>query len=98
MELIKPAIAGTLESSDVLITIEPNPGNGIEIELESEVKAIFGRAIETVVRQELANAEVSDAFILLRDMGALDCVIAARMRCALYRAAGTSYDWSKEDA
>ena len=28
MELKKPAIAGTVESSDVMIAIQPNPGQG----------------------------------------------------------------------
>ena len=35
MELKKPAVAGTLESSDVQITLRPNPGQGIQIELQS---------------------------------------------------------------
>ena len=34
MEIKKPAVAGTLESSDCQIVIRPNGGEGIEIELE----------------------------------------------------------------
>ena len=97
MKILNPAIAGTLESSDVLVTVTPSPGRGVSIELESEVKAIFGAAIEAAVRRELELAEVTDVHILLRDRGALDCVTSARVRCALYRAAGTAYDWTKED-
>ena len=97
MILKQPAVAGTLESSDVLVTITPSPGQGVEIELESEVKAAFGAAIEAAVRRELELAEVTDVRILLQDRGALDCVISARVRCALYRAAGEAYDWTKED-
>ncbi|NBI69457.1 citrate lyase ACP, partial [Pseudoflavonifractor sp. 60] len=37
MELKKPAMAGTLESSDVQITLRPNPGQGIQINLQSDV-------------------------------------------------------------
>ena len=48
-----PAIAGTLESSDVQIAIAPNPGGGIDIDLESDVKAQFGEAIEATVRDGL---------------------------------------------
>ena len=41
MEIKKPAVAGTLESSDCQITIRPNPGKGIDIDLESDVKMMF---------------------------------------------------------
>ena len=50
MVLKKTAVAGTLESSDVMVTVTPNPGRGVEIELESEVKAAFGAAIEAAKR------------------------------------------------
>lgn len=98
MVLKKTAVAGTLESSDVMVTVTPNPGRGVEIELESEVKAAFGAAIEAVACRELELAGVEDAHLLLRDKGALDCVISARVRCALYRATEAAYDWTREDA
>ena len=92
-----PAAAGTLESSDVLISVAPNPGGGICIELESDVKAQFGEAIEDTVRKVLQEFDVSDALVRLVDKGALDCVIQARLRCALCRSAETAYDWTLED-
>ena len=46
MEIKETAMVGTLESGDVAITLDPNPGRGIEIELESDVKPQFGTAIE----------------------------------------------------
>ncbi len=42
MQLKKPAVAGTTESSDIHIMIRPNEGKGIEINLNSVVKAQFG--------------------------------------------------------
>ena len=36
MEILKPAIAGTLESSDAQVTVEPGEG-GIELALTSSV-------------------------------------------------------------
>lgn len=45
MEIKKPAVAGTLESSDCQIVIRPNGGEGIEIELESDVAVMFGDSI-----------------------------------------------------
>ena len=49
MKLIEIANAGTLESSDIQIIIEPNENGGIVIELESVVKAQFGEQVEDVI-------------------------------------------------
>ncbi len=97
MELKKPAMAGTTESSDVMITLRPNPGRGIEIDLASDVKATFGDAIEATVREVLKEFDVTDAWVGVVDKGALDFAIRARMQCAVCRAAEISYDWGKGD-
>lgn len=97
MELKKPAVAGTTESSDVMITLRPNPGRGIEIDLRSDVQALFGEAIEATVREVLKEFGVSDASVSVIDKGALDFAIRARTQCAVCRAAEISYDWGKED-
>ena len=98
MTLKIPAVAGTLESSDVQIAIAPNPGRGIDIDLESDVKAQFGEAIEATVRDVLAEFGIEAASVRLLDKGALDCVIRARLRCAVCRSAQEAYDWTREDA
>ena len=98
MTLKIPAVAGTLESSDVQIAIAPNPGLGIDIELESDVKAQFGESIEETVHSVLAEFDIADASVRLLDKGALDCVIRARLRCAICRSAEEAYDWTREDA
>ena len=54
MEIKKTAMAGTLESSDVQVTIEPSE-NGIEILLESSVMRQFGRQIRAVVKLSLIH-------------------------------------------
>jgi len=97
MELKKPAMAGTMESSDVQITLRPNPGQGIIINLQSDVKVMFGDAIEETVRAVLAEFDVRDALVDVKDKGALDFVIRARMQCAVCRAAEVQYDWGKGD-
>ena len=79
MELKKPAMAGTLESSDVQITVRPNPGQGIQINLQSDVKAMFGDAIEATVRAVLEEFQVKDALVDVNDKGALDFAIRARL-------------------
>ena len=85
MLIKKPAVCGTLESSDVQITIRPNEGNGIRIELDSVVKTIFGDEIIRTVQEVLNEFEVRDADISLVDKGALDCVIRSRMQAGLKR-------------
>lgn len=97
MELKKPAMAGTLESGDVQIILRPNPGAGIDIDLRSDVKAMFGEAIEATIREVLAEFGVEDALVDVNDKGALDFAIRARMQCAVCRAAEISYDWGKGD-
>ena len=43
MELKQPAAAGTLESGDILIELEPNEGKGLTIRLDSTVANQFGQ-------------------------------------------------------
>ena len=97
MELKKPAMAGTMESSDVMITLRPNPGQGISIHIKSDVKALFGEAIERTLRDVLDEFDVQDAIVDVVDKGALDFVIRARMQCAVCRSGEISYDWSRGD-
>ena len=86
-EIIKHAAAGTLESSDVYVEIEPNE-TGIELELESVVIQQFGDAIRTVVYEILEDCGVSGALVRVSDRGALECVIRARVETAVLRGKG----------
>lgn len=97
MEIKKPAVAGTLESSDCQIIIRPNPGMGIDIDLESDVAVMFGKSIVETIQNTLAEFDVADAVVEIKDKGALDCVIKSRMQCVICRAAEVQYDWTKED-
>ena len=83
-EIVKSAAAGTMESSDVYVEIEPCE-QGIEIQLDSVVKGQFGAAIEAVVREVLTECQVSNARLHVVDRGALDCVIRARVETAILR-------------
>lgn len=94
MEIKKTAMAGTLESSDVQVTIEPSE-SGIEILLESSVMRQFGKQIRAVVKETLERLEVTNARVALVDKGALDCTIKARVECAVFRACEKTenYPW-----
>ena len=86
MHINHAATAGTLESSDVMVTIEPAQ-NGIEIFLQSPVIHQFGKQIRSVALQTLTAMGVEHARVFLVDKGALDCTIKARVECAVFRAA-----------
>jgi citrate lyase subunit gamma (acyl carrier protein) len=53
MKIIKEAIAGTLESSDVLVKVAPSDKGTCEIVLRSEVIKQFGKQIKRVVADTL---------------------------------------------
>ncbi len=86
MNITKTAVAGTLESSDAMVTIEPNE-SGIEFELESTVINQFGHSIRNTVLNTLNNLGVEHAKIKIVDRGALDCTLKARVEGAVFRAA-----------
>lgn len=85
MDIKKTAVAGTLESSDCMVTVEP-AAKGIELELESSVIRQYGRQIRKVALETLKRLEVRKARVTIVDKGALDCTIKARVECAVMRA------------
>lgn len=86
-EIVRRATAGTLESSDAYVELEPGE-RGIEIELDSVVEGQFGAQIRRVVAEVLDAQGVKGARVKLIDRGALDCVIRARVETAVARARG----------
>ena len=93
MELKVIASAGTLESSDIQIIIEPS-NDGISIELESAVKVQFAEQIENVIKETLKSLNVENAKIFANDKGAIDSVIKSRVQTAVYRSAECNeYKW-----
>ncbi|MBD5153117.1 MAG: citrate lyase acyl carrier protein [Oscillibacter sp.] len=89
MEILKPAAAGTLESSDAQVTVEPGE-NGIELSLTSSVMNQYGRQIKATVLETLERLDVSAAKVTVVDKGALDCTLKARVECAVLRSCGQS--------
>ncbi|MBR5111043.1 MAG: citrate lyase acyl carrier protein [Clostridia bacterium] len=84
MEIKKPAVAGTLESSDCMVTVEPGQG-AVELDLDSAVIRQYGKQIRKVIHETLDRLEVTNAKVTVVDKGALDCTIKARVECAVYR-------------
>ena len=84
MEIKKAATAGTLESSDCMVTIEPND-EGVEFSLSSSVINQYGNQIRKVALETLKHLDVENVRITIVDKGALDCTLKARIEGAVYR-------------
>ena len=84
MEITRPAVAGTLESSDCQVMIEEGDGK-VEFSLESSVINQYGNQIRKVALETLNNLGVNNAKVTMIDKGALDCTIKARIEAAIYR-------------
>ncbi|MBM6681107.1 citrate lyase acyl carrier protein [Pseudoflavonifractor capillosus] len=89
MKIQKPAVAGTLESSDAQVTVEPGEGS-LELDLSSSVMNQYGRQIKATVLETLERLGVTDARVTVVDKGALDCTLKARVECAVFRSCGAS--------
>ena len=85
-DIIGRATAGTLESSDVFVTLEPH--DGLQIDIDSVVKNQFGEEILRTVEDVLSELNVRNAKLSIVDRGALDCVIRARVETAVLRGKG----------
>ena len=94
MKLITTGNAGTMESNDIMITVEPSDAGGVQVELTSSVYQQFGKQIIAVIQETAACYGVENALITAVDKGALDCTVRARVATALTRAAECrDYTW-----
>lgn len=84
--VLRRAQAGTMQSSDLMVSVEP--ADGLEIEVSSTVEKQFGHLIRKEVEATLRRLEVTAARVLVDDRGALDYAIAARVETAVQRASG----------
>ena len=84
MIIRKNAAAGTMESSDALVTV--SPADELIVEITSVVYTQYGKALEACVKETLSSLGVSAGKITVADKGAIDCVIAARVETAVRRA------------
>ena len=94
MEILKSAAAGTLESSDCMVTVEP--GEGISLDLNSSVMNQYGRQIKAAVLETLERLDGKNASVTVVDKGALECTLKARVECAVFRscdASGANIPW-----
>jgi citrate lyase subunit gamma (acyl carrier protein) len=86
MKICKKGQAGTVQSSDLMVTVEP--ADALIIEIESTVKKQFEHLIRAKLEQVLAKHGMESGRISVSDRGALDYAIEARLEAALQRAGG----------
>lgn len=97
MNIKNSAVAGTLESSDISISVSPSDRSEIELTLKSSVEKQYGKQIRKVILDTLKDLGVKSAVINANDKGALDCVIKARVETAVLRASGEkNFCWEED--
>lgn len=83
-KIVREARAGSFESNDLLVSIQPNDG-GIKLEINSVVSDMFMDSIKKTVKDTLDELGVKDCTINIDDRGALDFAIKARVKTAVMR-------------
>ncbi|MBG7630541.1 MAG: citrate lyase acyl carrier protein, partial [Bacteroidetes bacterium] len=87
MKIIKKAQSGSFESSDIIVLIEPVAENsGRNIEIDSTVMLEYGDNIEKLITDKLDEFDISDIHLIVKDKGALEPTINARIETAIVRA------------
>ena len=69
--------------SDCFISLELTSQGGMEINITSKVKALFGKQIEKEIKGILDYFHINHAKVDVEDSGAIPLVIAARMEACI---------------
>lgn len=93
MEIKKIASAGSLDSSDVLVTIESNQKNQNYIMINSPFIRQFGQEMKNIVTKILNDLKINGCNIVIQDQGALDEVLIARTITAISRATASTINY-----
>ena len=83
MVIKKMAIAGTLESSDAYVKVEP--ADTLEVEIVGRIYLNFKEQFDKVVNDTIAEFNVVKGKFYVEDRGANDITIASRIRQAISR-------------
>ncbi|WP_316347811.1 citrate lyase acyl carrier protein [Desulfuromonas acetoxidans] len=86
MNVCCKAQAGTMQSSDLMVFVEP--ADTLIIEIESTVIKQFEHLIRQRIEDKLEELGVMQVKVRVSDRGALDYAIDARIEAAIRRAQG----------
>jgi citrate lyase subunit gamma (acyl carrier protein) len=85
--ILREAKAGLDERGDVLVCLSPAEVNsGIQIDMKSTLMSLFGDQIRASVLGVVEGYGLKDLKLTIRDQGALDYAIRARVQTAIERA------------
>lgn len=83
------AQAGTFESSDIMILIEPvEKDSGRKVDISSTVMLQFEDDIKKTISDVLDELQIKDLHLIAKDKGALTQTIKARVETAIKRSLG----------
>ena len=79
--------------SDCYVELELLPYGGIQIELKSKVKALYGESIKRLANDILNVFGIKNARLSIEDTGALEIIIAARIEAAIKKIVDTDLEY-----
>jgi citrate lyase subunit beta / citryl-CoA lyase len=88
--------SGPKVRSDCEMTLELTKSGGIDITLNSRVKALYGRSITDQCQALLSKAGIENAKLLINDSGALPFVLSARLEAAVRKIWKADFDYFPE--
>lgn len=85
--------AGPKVRSDCEITLEIRQKGGIDIDLRSKVKTLYGESIKSLCKEVLDFFKIRNAALSINDSGALPFVITARLEAVIRKLSGTDMEF-----
>ncbi len=79
--------------SDCFVSIEITKNSGLEIQLESKVKVLYGESIKKLVHEIFSFFGITNAKVIIEDFGALPFVLAARIEAAIKQLINTEKEF-----
>ncbi len=79
--------------SDVWVAVTPASAGGLQIDIRSKVKTLFGRQIKELTEKILRFFELENVRVALEDAGAVDFVLAARLEAAIKQVVKTDKEF-----
>ncbi|GAB1535424.1 citrate lyase acyl carrier protein [Geovibrio sp. ADMFC3] len=84
MKIARRAQAGTMQSSDIMVFAEP--GDELIIEIDSTVAKQYEHLIRAKITEVIERMNVTSGIFRIKDRGALDYAISARVEAVISRA------------
>jgi citrate lyase subunit gamma (acyl carrier protein) len=85
--VLREAKAGLNDKGDLVVHLRPaGDRSGVQLDIESKVMSMFGEQIRASVLEIIESYALADLYVSVRDQGALDYAIRARVQTAVERA------------